>query len=69
MPRDPGQWAMFAFFCVGSMGGLIYLARLMFWGDRRVEVHHRYHQVPVYRGPGPRAGDMAQDDPEDRPAA
>lgn len=74
------NWLLFTFFVVGSMGGIVYFIRLMFWYEKRVEVHHRYMQVPVFYGydnagqpgqpgmPG-RPGDMAQhDEAEPQPA-
>jgi len=63
------NWLLYSFFVLGAIGGVTYIVRLMFWNDRRVEVHHRYYQTPVYYGPGVK-GDMAQiEEPEDRPAA
>lgn len=64
------NWFLFCFFVVGSAGGLVYFVRLMFWEEKRTEIHHRYYQMPVYYGHDGRAGDMAQhEDPEGRPAA
>jgi hypothetical protein len=69
LPSNIANWLLFAFFFVGALGGIVYIVRLMFWNDKRVEVHHRYYQVPVYYGGEGRAGDMAQSDPEPDRAA
>jgi hypothetical protein len=65
------NWLLYSFFMLGAAGGVIYLVRLMFWNDKRIEVHHRYYQTPVYYPPpsNGRPGDMAQDDPEPDRAA
>lgn len=62
-------WLAYIFFLFGALGGWIYLIRVAHRRVDRVEVHHRYYQTPVYYGPGTRAGDMAQDDPEPDRAA
>lgn len=71
MLTDLTNWILFSFFIVGSLGGIVYFVRLMFWHDKRVEVHHRYYEVPYYYGPREhqevipfkgRPGDMAQED-------
>lgn len=74
------NWLLFTFFVVGSLGGVVYFIRLMFWTEARSEV--RYMQIPVYYGFDParmegendmryfghalgRAGDMAHYSPDD----
>lgn len=42
------NWLLFSFFVVGSLGGIVYFVRLMFYKEARTEV--RYLQVPVYYG-------------------
>lgn len=70
------NWFLFSFFVMGSLGGVTYFVRLMFWHEKRVEVHHRYMQMPVYYGgfdPAEgrdfsvygRPGDMAQHEAKD----
>ena len=78
------NWLLFCFFVVGSLGGITYFVRLMFWKEARTEV--RYMQIPVYYGYDPswdhdntemrnfgaaagRPGDMAQQEPDRNPAA
>lgn len=73
---DLTNWLLFTFFVVGALGGITYIIRLMFWKEARTEV--RYVQIPVYYGyeparqpsnDGVRAGDMAQNEAENSPAA
>lgn len=42
------NWLLFCFFVVGSLGGITYFVRLMFYKEARTEV--RYMQIPVYYG-------------------
>lgn len=68
------NWLLFSFFVVGSLGGITYFVRLMFWKEAGTEV--RYVQIPVYYGyerrepvnDGVRPGDMAQHEAEAQPA-
>lgn len=70
LSSNPLNWFLFCFFFVGALGGIVYFVRLMFSYEKRVEVHHRYMQVPVFYGPDAqselrgRPGDMAQNDSE-----
>jgi len=54
LSSNPVNWILFCYFVVGSLGGIVYFVRLMFYREARTEV--RYLQVPVYYGYDPAAG-------------
>lgn len=63
------NWFLFSFFVMGSLGGVVYFVRLMFWKEARTEVTHRYVHVPIFVGPHEwqygRPGDMGHhEEPE-----
>ena len=64
------NYLAFSFFVVGAIGGIYALVRDLIGKPRRVEVHHRYHAVPTYYGPGAyrgagRPGDMGHFSPNE----
>lgn len=71
MLHSLANWLLWVYFVAGAAGGIGFIVHLILGAHRRVEVHHRYYQTPVYYPPpyGGQAGDMAQSDPEPDRAA